>query len=138
MIYVYEDCCGQRHERTCSLASYEADPGYSCPVCGRSLAQVVTAPRLLHKTKPFEAFKSPVDGSIITCDRDLREHNKRNGVVNVHDGYDDKAVKGMVNRDFQKPLDEERRSDLVSDMREAVVKLEQGHKPQTVSEDAPL
>lgn len=138
MIYVYEPCCGKLRERVCRLAEYEADPTYTCPECGRYLSQRVTAPRMLTKTKVFEAFRSTVDGSIIASEHDLREHNKRNNVVNIHDGYDDRAVKDMVNRDHYKPLDQERRSDLASDMREAVVKLEQGYKPQLAKEDSPL
>lgn len=31
---------------------------------------------------PIEAFVSPVDGSVISDRKQLREHNKRNGVVN--------------------------------------------------------
>lgn len=136
MIYVYESCCGKVRERVCRLAEYEADPTYSCPECGRKLSQCVTAPRMLTKTKVFEAFRSTVDGSVISNERDLREHNKRNNVVNVHDGYDDKAVMDMVNRDHIKPLDDERRSDLASDMRQAVEKLQSGYKPQLAQEDS--
>lgn len=135
MIYTYEGCCSaQRWERNCRLAEYEANPEYSCPECGRPLSRVLTAPRFLNNTKPFEAFRSPVDGSIIACERDLREHNKRNNVVNIHDGYDEKAIKNQVNVDHRAPLDAERRADLAVDMREAVTKLEQGYKPQPATE----
>lgn len=34
-------------------------------------------------TNSFDAFRSPVDGSVITGDRSLREHNARNNVVNA-------------------------------------------------------
>jgi len=33
----------------------------------------------------IEPFKSPVDGSIVTGRRSLREHNKRNDVTNAAD-----------------------------------------------------
>jgi len=36
----------------------------------------------------FEAFKSQVDGSVITDPSSLREHNKRNGVSDIRD-YDE-------------------------------------------------
>lgn len=135
MIYTYGGCCSQeRHERVCRLAEYEADPSYSCPECGRPLERVLTAPRYLNSTKPFEAFKSPVDGSIIACERDLREHNKRNGVVNLHDGYDSKAVANFTKRDYQAELDKERRKDLKKDMELSLNKLHQGYKPQPAPE----
>lgn len=34
---------------------------------------------------PIEAFVSPVDGSVISDRRQLREHNKRHNVVNTHE-----------------------------------------------------
>lgn len=135
MLYEYSGCCGSgRILRQCRLAEYEADPSYACPVCGGPLQQIISAPRLLNNTKTFEAFKSPVDGSIIACDRDLREHNKRNNVVNLHDGYDEKGVSGFTKKNYQAELDKERAKDLASDMKEAVQKLDQGYKPQPASE----
>lgn len=44
----------------------------------------------------FEAFKSPIDGSIIAGPRGLREHNRKHGVTNVRDygeGYFDRKAK---------------------------------------------
>lgn len=135
MIYTYEGCCSKsRHERVCRLAEYEADSTFSCPDCGRPLARVLTAPRVLGNTKPFEAFKSNVDGSIISCDRELREHNKRNNVVNLHDGYDSKAVSKFTERDWLAEQDKERKKDLNADMEQAVQKLNEGYTPQPASE----
>lgn len=37
----------------------------------------------------FEAFKSPVDGSIINNSADLRRHNTRNGVTDMRDYGDE-------------------------------------------------
>lgn len=48
---------------------------YVRPVTGRSAA--------VHAG--FEAFKSPVDGSIINGPKGLREHNKKHGVTNIQD-----------------------------------------------------
>lgn len=134
MIYPYKcPACNTRATRTCRLAEYEAYPTFRCE-CGAQMERIITAPRLLANTKPFEAFKSPVDGTIITCERELREHNKRNNVVNIHEGYDEAAVNNFVNKDFNAELDKERQADLKDDMKEAVVKLEQGYKPQTAQE----
>lgn len=37
----------------------------------------------------FEAFKSPVDGSIIKNQNDLRSHNKRHGVADIREYGDE-------------------------------------------------
>lgn len=138
MIYPYESCCGKVRERVCRLAEYEADPSWYCSDCGQQLKRVITAPRALNNTREFVPFISPVDRTLITSQRALREHNKRNNVVNLHDGYDDKAVQNMTKVDYQKPLDAERRVDLASDMRQAVQKLEEGYKPTPAQEGEEL
>lgn len=136
MQYLYEGCCSSAgHVRTCRLADYEADPTYKCPECDRQLKQVITAPRYLNRTSEFQSFKSPVDGSIVTSETSLREHNARNGVVNIHEGYDDKAVKDFVNKDFQKPLDRERSKDLRRDAEIALNRVSDGYKPQVAQEE---
>lgn len=136
MIYPYEGCCSHPGgiDRVCRLAEYEADESYSCPECGRSLRRIITAPACLTGTREFQSFKSTVDGTIISCERELREHNKRNGVMNLHDGYDEKALMNMTKQDHRAPLDKERSADLSKDMLEAVSKLEQGYKPQPASQ----
>lgn len=139
MIYTYEGCCSARiRERTCRLAEYEADPSFQCPECGAQLRRVLTAPRVLMNTKPFEAFKSPVDGSIITGEASLREHNKRNNVVQLHEGYDEKGVQNLTKRDYQKEQDAETQKDLREDMKAAIQKLDQGYTPIVAHEDSPL
>lgn len=136
MIYPYLcNECGQEYDRVCSLADYNANPDLICCVCGTLMGRVLTAPRVLLHTKPFEPFRSPVDGSIVSSRRELQEHNKRNNVVNTHDGYDEKAILGWTQKDYQKPLDEERRKDLKDDMKKAVQKLEEGYTPHPPSED---
>lgn len=136
MIYSYEGCCSKSRgiDRHCRLKEYEADPSYSCPECGRALRRVITAPRFLNNTKPFEAFKSTVDGTIISCERELREHNKRNNVVNLHDGYDEAGVQNMTKRNYQAEMDKDRRVDLDADIGQAIQKLNQGYTPQTAPE----
>lgn len=135
MLYVYEGCCGTTPtERRCRLAQYLEDPKFHCPKCGRELKQWVTAPRLLNNTKEFKAFRSPVDGSIITSEHALREHNKRNNVVNIHEGYSEQAVKDFTRKDFRKELDQERTKDLAVDIRESITKVDQGYKPEVAPE----
>jgi DNA-directed RNA polymerase subunit RPC12/RpoP len=135
MIYPYKcSRCGAGYDRVCSLDEYERNPGIPC-LCGADMGRVITAPRVLLHTKPFEPFKSPVDGSIVSSRRELQEHNKRNSVVNTHDGYDEQTILGWTQKDYQKPLDEERKKDLKDDMRKAVQKLEEGYTPHPASED---
>lgn len=136
MLYLYEGCCGDSAtERRCRLAEYEADPTFACPRCGRQLKQRITAPRYLNKTGEFKAFKSPVDGTIITSETGLREHNRRNNVVNVHDGYDEKAYLGMVNRDLHAAGEAERRKDARADAVKAVEMVEQGYVPEVAPDE---
>lgn len=139
MHYVYEGCCGSLEtSRICRLAEYEADPTFKCPKCGLPVRQKITAPRILANTKPFEAFKSPVDGSVITCQRELREHNKRNDVVNIHEGYDEKALKTLGERNPREQINKELSASLKTDAAVAMQKLNEGYKPQVAQEDAPL
>jgi hypothetical protein len=128
MIYTYEPCCDvPGWERVCSLADYLADPSFCCPGCGRTLKQ--TIPRVKVITSHFEAFKSPVDGTIITSRAVLEEHNRRNKVQNLHDGYDEKAILDFPNRNWHETPEKERLKDLNKDMEVAVQKLEDGYAP---------
>jgi hypothetical protein len=126
MIYTYSGHCSRPHgwERVCTLTDYEKDPAFHCPQCGEPLTRVFTAPCIF--TGGFEAFVSPVDLTVIRSKRELAEHNKRNNVVSLHDGYDEKALQNFTNRKWGTEPDKE---ELKADMKEAVIKLEQGYKP---------
>ena len=78
-------------------------------------------------TGKFEPFVSNVDGSLITSQRDMNEHNKRNGVVCMADGYDDETIK---KGEFMKP-EQKDIGDLKADIAEATAQVSQGYKPQT-------
>lgn len=120
--------------RICRLAAYEANPDYVCPFCGNKAKQLITAPRVISGAQQFEAFRSPVDGSIISSRRELKEHNKRNGVQNLHDGYDQKGVDKLTKRNYQAELDKENASDLRKDTDEAIARLQDGYKPTPAPE----
>lgn len=138
MQYPYKcPACGSNATRVCRLAEYEADPTFRC-ACGAQMVRRITAPRFLNNTKPFESFKSPVDGSIITCERELREHNKRNNVVNIHEGYTEAELNDFTKRDWHKPLEDERRKDLREDIDTAVQKLHEGYVPHPANEGEEL
>lgn len=134
MLYVYEGCCGNTsHERRCRLAEYTNDPTFSCPRCGRLLKQWITAPRLVG-TKSFEPFKSTVDGSIIRSRRELEEHNRRNKVMNIHDGYSEKEFFNKINEDLYADKNKELTKDVLGDVKESIQKLNEGYKPTTAPE----
>lgn len=129
VIYPYR-CpdCERNFERTCSLYEYEHEPQFFCPICEVECIRVITPVRAFISGR-FEPFKSPVDGSIICNSEQLREHNKRNNVVNLHDGYDEKAVQEFTKKAWNQTSEAERKVDLKQDMEKAVQKLEEGYKP---------
>ena len=52
------------------------------------------SPMVLTDWRPDEAVVSPVDGSMLTSRADVREHNRRNGVIDV--GSDPAAAPGRM------------------------------------------
>jgi len=129
MIYTYHcEECKRDFERVCSLAAYVEDPTLHCRECGKPAVRVLTPVRIFSKGN-FEPFVSPVDGSVITTSTELQEHNKRNNVVNLHDGYDEAAVKKFTEQRWNQAPEEERKKDLNADMEKAIQKLEEGYKP---------
>jgi hypothetical protein len=74
-------------------------------------ADKVDAPTVM---RGIEAFKSPIDGSIIASRKQLAEHNKKHGVTNASDyssGYIEKKAYERVNKG-QKWLKDTRRTDI--------------------------
>lgn len=102
----------------------------NCSICGLPLDRRISAPICLNNTREFKAFRSPVDGSIISSSSGLRNHNARNNVVNVHDGYSEQSIIGATKRNFQKELDVERAKDLSQDLKQAIHKVSDGYTPQ--------
>ena len=71
----------------------------------------VNAPKVL---KPIEAFKSPIDGSIISDRGKLAKHNRKHGVTNVADysqSFLEKRAAQRVN-EGQKHLKDTRAQDI--------------------------
>jgi len=92
---------------------------------------ILTAPKSFVKGK-FEPFISTVDGSLITTQRDMDEHNRRNGVVNMADGYDDETIKSG---NFQKKEEKLSKEELVADIAEATHMVQQGYRPEVMADD---
>ena len=92
---------------------------------------VFTAPKGFVFGK-FDAFRSNVDGSLITSSRDLAEHNKRNNVVSMADGYSDETIRsGNFNKKEHK-LD---KAELKQDIAEALLAVKDGYRPEVQHED---
>lgn len=78
--------------------------------------------------KPFEPFKSTIDGTIINDRKQLAAHNKRNGVTNIADYGEDhfkREGKRMYNERIGNTpqAERERREALVHNMRKAGIKI---------------
>ena len=125
---VYEcDCepCGVKGEylrdhKNC----YDTPP---CPECGDKMRKVIRTPPKGYIAGNFDAFKSHVDGSVITNSRELAAHNERNGVVSMSEGY---TTEQLLSDDFGKKREESHVEDVKSDMIEAYKMTRDGYKPK--------
>lgn len=103
-----------------------------CPVCGHECRKVIfTAPNGVVKGK-FEPFKSMVDGSLIASQRDLEEHNKRNNVRLLNDGYDEQTIRAGAIPVQKVEVD---KKEIAADLHQAVKAVESGYKPQVQTDE---
>lgn len=124
--------CGTTAEYLRSVAECLDTP--DCPECAVRMDKVVLSAPLSYVTGRFEAFRSSVDGSIIRNQRDMLEHNKRNNVVNIADGYSDDAVR---NGNFRKPKEAKLdKKELADDIGAAILKVRDGYRPEVQYDDA--
>lgn len=114
--------CDAGFDYLASLANYQRVP--PCPLCGGQARKVITSAPLGHVKGKFEPFRSHVDGTPITCQRDLDEHNKRNNVVLLNDGYTDEEIKNL--RPKKAGVD---KKDLAEDMGAAIKAVTNGYRP---------
>lgn len=126
--------CDTQFEYVARIAERDDIP--ECPLCSHAARRIILqAPQGFVKGK-FDAFMSPVDGSVIRTATDLVEHNKRNGVVNIQEGYsEEKVLKG----DFGQKKPENNVAEVASDVQEAIHDVTHGYKPIIgVDDDANL
>lgn len=124
--------CDLIFEQVRRMADYKKTP--ACASCGGPTEPaIIVPPRGFVKGK-FEPFISPVDKTLISCQRDLDEHNKRNGVMNLHDGYDEKAVMDVVNKPRETVKIDKK--EIVADIIQAAREVEHGYKPNIQTEGA--
>lgn len=116
--------CDTQFEYSCKIDNREDVP--ECPLCSHTARRIILqAPQGFIKGK-FDAFVSPVDGSLINSARELAEHNKRNSVVNIQEGYsEEKVLKG----DFGQKKEENNVVEVAKDVQEAIHDVTHGYKP---------
>jgi len=130
---IYEgECleCGHEFDYTASAAECRNVP--KCPQCWGEAKKVIrTAPTGL-VTGKFDAFRSPVDGTLIKSKRDLENHNRRNGVVNLNDGYSEEKIRsGQIG---EKPQ-QESKAEKAADVQAAIHAVKNGYKPKVEVQD---
>lgn len=119
-----------------SYAEYRRsiDERMDTPVCdcGSRMDKVIyTAPTGV-VTGKFEPFVSMVDGTLIRNNRELQEHNRRNNVVNLNDGFSEEKVRAGDLGQKPATLD---KSERVADIQEAIHKVSNGYKPKVEVDD---
>ena len=97
----------------------------------REILQSRTPPGLI-KPRTMEAFKSHVDGTVVTNQSELEAHNRRNDVIDVREwgnpyfcDLDAKKEREARINGTSKIEKKKRTEDII----EAVQKVEQGYKP---------
>lgn len=103
-----------------------------CAVCGIRMAKRVFSAPMGYLKGNFAPFKSTVDGSLISTHRDMVEHNKRNGVVCLADGYSNEAV---LSGQIAKKPEKKDIGDLQHDIAEATLMVNNGYKPEVHSDE---
>jgi putative FmdB family regulatory protein len=98
--------------------------------CGGGAEKVILSAPIGFVMGRFDSFVSPVDGSVVRTSRELREHNRRNNVLSMSDGYDEKTIlSGKIGK--RPELSPKER---LQDVIESVKRVQQGHKPQRGAE----
>lgn len=129
------------YEARCQACGYEYDYIASiderlnvprCEICGGTGTKVIlTAPTGVVQST-FTPFRSHVDGTMISNHRDLQNHNKRNGVVNLNDGFSEEKI---LAGDFGQQKELESLKDKAKDVQEAVHAVQSGYKPEVQTDE---
>lgn len=108
-----------------------------CPACaGVDVRKIILAAPQACVVGKFEPFKSSVDGTIISTNRELAEHNRRNGVCLLGEGYsNDDILNGKIG---QQEVKGQSKKEIAQDIYDAIKKCESGYKPVIQSEGAEL
>lgn len=127
--------CANTFEYYRRIAERESVP--CCLACGSANTRKIIAAAPIGCVKgKFEPFKSQLDGSIITNNRELAEHNKRNNVCLLGEGYSNEDI--LAGRCGKTEMDKPDKKDIAKDIVEAIKRCESGYKPKIESEGAEL
>jgi hypothetical protein len=131
MMYEAEcEGCGLPFDYVASVKDYQIVP--PCPACAAPARKVVRTAPMGVVTGKFEPFRSTVDGSLIQNQHDLKEHNRRNGVVNLNDGYSEEK---LISGDFGQKKPTETIKDKAQDVIEAIHAVKAGYKPEVQKDE---
>lgn len=122
--------CGKEFEYVSKIKDCMSVPPCDC---GGGADKVILSAPVGYVMGRFDSFVSPVDGSVIRTSRELKEHNVRNNVVSVADGYDEKRVLAGDYKKTETLSSKERVKDIV----ESVKALNQGYKPDRGADYVP-
>jgi putative FmdB family regulatory protein len=126
--------CAHTYEYFRSVADRAMIP--VCPECGSGeVRKVILSVQKGFVKGNFAPFKSNLDGSIITCSRDLEEHNKRNNVTLLGDGYSNEDI--LAGKCCEKAPQEDKKA-VAADIVDSIRRVEAGYKPTIESEGAEL
>lgn len=123
--------CGLLYGEHRKIKDYQNTP--NCSSCGeRTTTVILAAPPSFIKGK-FDPFISPVDRSLVRSQRELNEHNKRNGVQNLHDGYSEKELAELATKPRATPKIDKK--EVSADIIDAIREVEHGYKPTIGAQD---
>lgn len=116
--------CEAGYDYIAPVAKYQQVP--ECPLCGGKGHKVICSAPMSFVKGRFEPFKSNVDGSLISSQKDLEEHNKRNNVVQLAEGYDTKDIADLPMRLQHKGTD---KKEVAEDVAQATHAVANGYRP---------
>ncbi len=106
----------------------------------REILQSKTPPGMV-RPRNLEAFKSHIDGSVVTNQKELDEHNRKNDVIDVREWGNDQ----FCDLDAKKEREEfylgtstKAKKERTATIVESIQKLEQGYTPPRRNEEDPL
>ena len=134
-IYTYRcPVCDRREEVVQSIASYCERPDVpSCPGASNTMPhgpmeRYLTPTLFTCDATNFPAFKSTIDGEVISSRSQQKEHMSKHGVVLFDD------MKGEFEQK-RKEIQKSFTADLKTDLVESIHKLDAGHKPNVIRQE---
>lgn len=125
------NACQAQFEYYASVANCLDVP--RCGLCQSTARKVILSAPLAFVHGKFEPFQSMIDGTTITTNRELKEHNARNGVMNLNEIYSEREI--QEGKMLAPKKVESQAKDIAKDIQESVAKVKAGYKPTIGTED---